>query len=80
MYSANDKLRTLGEQYRLAMPEMALRWIYYHSMLKNGDGVIVGASRMTQLDGNMACIRQGPLPKSLAHELDKLWHAVEASA
>ena len=80
MYSGNDKLRELGEGYGLSMAEMALRWVYYHSILRNGDGVIIGASKVAQLEAGLANIQQGPLPDSLADELDNLWHVVEPSA
>ena len=79
MYSGNDKLRILGEKYRLSMPEMALRWIYYHSMLRDGDGVVIGASRVAQLEAGLASFRQGPLPDSSVDELGELWHLVEPS-
>ena len=77
MYDGNRRLRALGERYGLEMAEMALRWVYFHSMLAEGDGVIVGASKVAQLEASVASVKRGPLPGSLPDELSDLWHVVE---
>jgi len=44
------------------MTEVALRWLYYHSMLNERDGIILGASSEAQMKQNMNDISNGPLP------------------
>lgn len=48
--------------------EAALRrWLYYHSALRggSGDGVIIGGSKLAQVESNLAAAQQGPLPESV---------------
>ncbi|TGO51920.1 hypothetical protein BOTNAR_0340g00040 [Botryotinia narcissicola] len=41
--------------------EASLRWIYHHSKLGDGDGIILGASKISQIRVNVASISAGPL-------------------
>lgn len=64
----------------LTMVETALRWCMHHSKLKIGgiephwnDGVIVGVSSYSQLEGNLEDCEKGPLPKEVLEALDEAW-------
>ncbi|KAI5814891.1 aldehyde reductase [Pyronema omphalodes] len=56
--------------------EAALRWILFHSILGNKDGIIMGASRIEQMEQNMKCIEKGPLPKEVADAFEKAWEVI----
>ena len=80
MHQALEKLRKVCETYNVSMEEASLRWIVFHSALKAGDGVILGASKETQVHSNTVALNNGPLTGELASELDALWGVVETDA
>ena len=47
----------------VSLVEAALRWLYHHSALSGqaGDGVIIGGSRLSQVEANLAAVQQSPL-------------------
>ena len=53
----------------------ALRWLAHHSQLDatKGDGVILGASRIEQLEENLAAMEQPPLDDAIVEVLDRGW-------
>ncbi|KAE9405364.1 Aldo/keto reductase [Gymnopus androsaceus JB14] len=51
--------------------EAALRWIQHHSALKPGDVVIIGASKMAQIENSLKCSALGPLPENIIQLLDQ---------
>merc|ERR1712183_1165772 len=60
---------------KVSMAQASLRWMYHHSMLdsKYGDGVILGASRVTQLVENWNSSQQGPLNEEVVKRMDECW-------
>ena len=61
----------------MAPLEVALRWIYWHSPLGEGDGVILGASKVTQVEQNMASIERGPLDARVLKAVEDVWEELE---
>ena len=57
--------------------EACLRWIYYHSVLQEGDGVILGASKLPQIVQNLNDIAKGPLPAEVVRDIDLLWEELQ---
>lgn len=57
--------------------EVAMRWIVHHSALGDGDGVIIGASRTSQVVETVGLARKGPLSDDLLELVDELWDAVK---
>jgi aflatoxin B1 aldehyde reductase len=55
------------------MTEASLRWLVHHSKLhgKNGDKIIVGASKMDHYRSNMDALAKGPLPEEVVAVFDK---------
>ncbi|CAK0889125.1 unnamed protein product, partial [Prorocentrum cordatum] len=49
----------------VAMASVALRWLLHHSLLRPGDGVILGVSKVDHLVANLAAWHAGPLPSPL---------------
>ena len=65
-------------KYGLTLIETALRWVVHHSELKlagkgGNDGIIVGVSNFSQLEGNLKDLEKGPLPDEVVKALDEAW-------
>ncbi|KAH8649823.1 putative aldo/keto reductase [Xylariales sp. PMI_506] len=51
----------------------ALRWIAYHSALQpDRDGIILGATKVEQIQSNVADIAAGPLPQVVIDEIKRI--------
>lgn len=61
----------------LSPTEVAYRWLAYHSVLREGDGIIIGASRLDQVTETVCVIRKGPLPDAVVALASELWEAVK---
>lgn len=71
-------VRVLAETSRkegVEPAEAAYRWLTRHSLLDadEGDGIIVGASSLDQLDFNLAAVSKGSLPESVLNAFDDAW-------
>lgn len=57
----------------IPVAEAAYRWLANHSKLdgQRGDGVIVGASRLVQLQQNLSSLRAGPLPAPVVDAMER---------
>lgn len=62
--------------------EAALRWLAYHSMLDDdcGDGIIIGASKLSQLEQNLSSLNAGPLPQEIVEAMNHAWQLTKADA
>ncbi|KAJ3032318.1 hypothetical protein HDV00_007693 [Rhizophlyctis rosea] len=62
--------------------ELAYRWVAYHSAVKAsyGDAVIVGASKVEQLEQTIKGLEHGPLPKEAVERIGKVWGLVKDDA
>ncbi|KAK2764403.1 hypothetical protein FQN54_009097 [Arachnomyces sp. PD_36] len=81
-----DALRLIEpvvQKHNLTLLETAMRWCHHHSALKmeNGgrDGVIVGVSSFSQLEGNLKDLEKGPLPDEVVAVLDEAWMITKAT-
>ena len=74
------KLQQLAKSEQVPMEALALRWLVYHSALREGDGVIFGASRSTQARSTMEMIRAGTLSEDVAAKLSELWSICQEDA
>lgn len=59
--------------YGIPKTEASLRWLAFHSELGPRDAIIFGASKMHQVEENVAAVRKGPLPGELFAALDGIW-------
>lgn len=61
---------------------VALRWVLRHSALdaSRGDGIVIGASSLGQLEENLAICRAGPLPAHLVQMVDEMGESVRGVA
>ncbi len=79
---AINRLRPVVENHGLTFIETAFRWLVHHSKLCPfaGDGIVIGASSIEQLDSNLKDLQKGPLPDEVVRALDEAWHSTRAFA
>ena len=75
-HGAVEALLAALEPHGITPGEAALRWICYHSALGEGDGIILGASRIEQVRQNAADIEKGALPEAVVKEIEELWRTL----
>ncbi|CAM1501299.1 Fc.00g104610.m01.CDS01 [Cosmosporella sp. VM-42] len=77
-----DIIRPVVKNHGLTEAECGLRWVAHHSaLIKNkGDKIIVGASSVKQLEGNLKDLENGPLPDEVVKALDAAWLRVKGVA
>lgn len=70
-----EKIKQVCAEYNISIAEASYRWLAFHSMLdeKRGDGIIVGASRLEQLQQNMAALAAGELPEAVVSAFEQAW-------
>ncbi|PSN73282.1 aflatoxin B1 aldehyde reductase member 2 [Corynespora cassiicola Philippines] len=74
-----------SQKHGLTLLETAMRWVIHHSALKTkakggNDGVVIGVSNFSQLEGNLRDLEKGPLPDDVVEALDRAWHISKATA
>lgn len=67
---------------QVALPEAAFRWLACHSCLdrSEGDGIIIGASKLSHLDQNLTSVGKGPLPESVVNAFSAAWEKSKADS
>jgi len=75
--AAVKKLGQVAQEAGMPLHEAALRWIFYHSALGERDGVILGASRISQVQFNLESIQRGPLEPELVKMFNEVWAGLE---
>ena len=63
----------------ISVPEAAFRWIYNHSALDGarGDAVVIGASRLDQVNANLELSQAGPLKPEVVTFMDNWWRSTK---
>lgn len=81
-FSAIDKLKNLCAKYGITIIEATYRWMAFHSMLnpERGDAIIVGASKLSQLEQNIASVSEGPLSTELVDAFEEAWNTTKADS
>lgn len=72
LHEAIKQLRALSEKTGIGMDELSMRWVVHNSQLQAGDAIILGASKVQQLEKNVAQIRKGPLQDDIVKDLEAL--------
>jgi aflatoxin B1 aldehyde reductase len=65
MHEAAKKLQGAIRPLGLTLSEVAMRWLIYHSALGEGDGFIVGGSKLEQIEGFLTNVEKGALPENV---------------
>lgn len=63
LFTAIDKLSAIGEEAGITLIELSLRWLAYHQQV---DSLLLGGSKVEQLQSNLTAIAAGPLGSELA--------------
>lgn len=77
MHAAMTDLLETIDPLQISGSEACLRWLYYHSSLREGDGVILGASKISQIVRNMGDIAKGILPAEVVKKIDMVWEKMQ---
>lgn len=74
-FDAVDEIRKVCEAEGIPMVEAAYRWLCNHSKMDatKGDGILLGASKITQMEQNIAVAQKGELPQSILDVMDAAW-------
>ncbi|KAF9629570.1 hypothetical protein BFW01_g10773 [Lasiodiplodia theobromae] len=80
MHDAIASLNVIIESLGISKIEASLRWICFHSALGAQDGVILGASKPTQLVSNVEAVAKGPLPEKVVTAMDAIWRSISGKA
>lgn len=71
-FDAIDEIKKACEAENIPMVEASYRWLVNHSMMKSelGDGILLGASRIYQMEQNLIATTKGKLPQSILDAMD----------
>ncbi len=74
-FSALSILAEICCEVDIPLSEAALRWLAFHSCLdqKEGDGIIIGASKIDHLDQNLVSMEKGALPTAVVEAFGTAW-------
>jgi aflatoxin B1 aldehyde reductase len=76
-FNAMHELSAACKAEGISLVAAAFRWLAFHSALdaNAGDGILLGASRISQLEQNMDAIEAGALPESITSVFEAAWEA-----
>ena len=82
LYQALDEWGVIARDAGISKAALAYRWIAFHSALDqvNGDGIIIGASNISQLEETLIAIEAGPLDAKTAERANGIWEKVKHDA
>lgn len=81
-FEAMRMIEPVVKEHNLTLLETAIRWCVHHSQLKivdGNDGIIIGVSSQSQLEGNIKDFEKGPLPEAVVKVLDDAWLITKAT-
>lgn len=71
----------IADKEGVTKAELAYRWVAYNSALtEEGDGVIFGASKLSQIEQTAASLRKGALSAEAVEGIERLWETVRDEA
>ena len=79
-FSALEPFQNRCKKLNIKPSEACFSWLLNHSLLKEGDAIILGASSMEQLVENLRDSKGVPLNADVIQELEDLWKTVESEA
>ncbi|MFY0687776.1 MAG: aldo/keto reductase [Cyclobacteriaceae bacterium] len=79
-FEALQILHSECSKENLPLFEVALRWLAFHSKIDHaqGDGILVGVSKIEQLVSNVKSLKNGILPDNIVTAFNSAWEAVRA--
>ncbi|KAG9193501.1 hypothetical protein G6011_03536 [Alternaria panax] len=81
MRKALVKWNEIAEKEGVTKAELAYRWVAYHSALQGDeDGVIFGASKISQAEQTAKSLKAGKLSDEAVKGIDEIWESVKEVA
>ena len=80
MHSVMEELQSFLQPRGVSPAEASLRWLCYHSALGEDDGIILGASKISQFEANMEDLSHGPLPAEVVEVFERIWKSAKQEA
>lgn len=79
-FNALKMLTAECDKFNIPIAEAAYRWLAFHSQLKEsmGDGIIIGASKLKQVEQNIKALENGILPESIVNSFEIAWGEAKA--
>ena len=74
-FDAVDEILKACETENIPMAEAGYRWLCNHTCLdaSKGDGILLGASKITQMEQNLEAAKKDELPQSILDAMDGAW-------
>jgi aryl-alcohol dehydrogenase-like predicted oxidoreductase len=69
-FDAVEKLKQIAAASGRSLVSVALNWLWHHTPI---DCVILGASRLEQLEQNLQALEEGALNKETLEAVDQVW-------
>ncbi|KAF9284429.1 hypothetical protein BGZ88_010000 [Linnemannia elongata] len=79
-FEAVESLTKVATAHNLTLLEATLRWMRHHSGLTAKDGILIGSSKVEQLEETLTELEKGPLPEEMVHAFDEAWEHVRPLA
>lgn len=77
MHAALRKFQAACQEHGVTAIEVAIRWVYWHSSLGEDDAIILGASKVSQVEENLRSMEKGKLDGGLVEVCEELWRGLE---
>lgn len=79
---ALEQWEAIAKEENVSRAELAYRWVRYSSPLTaaQGDAIIIGASRVEQLQDTLGWINNGPISEVAVKKIDELWETIKHEA
>jgi 1-deoxyxylulose-5-phosphate synthase len=69
-FAAVDKLKRASEDAGRSLVDVSLSWLLHHTQT---DSVLLGATKMEQLEENLAACEKGPVPPEVLQVCNEVW-------
>lgn len=80
MHEAVIRLQDFIKPLGLTLTEVSMRWLMFHSKLRGEDGIIIGGSKLEQIEGNLEDKMKGRLSEEVAGTVERVWGMVSGEA
>lgn len=77
-YLVNFKL--LAQEADISQAKLGLRWVRYHSALREEDSVVFGSYNVNHLESTLNALEKGPLEDRVVNRLEEMNKAIEGVA
>ena len=81
-FSAIERVSVACDHEGISLIEAAYIWLIHHSRLdaERDDGIIIGASRLSQLEQNLTFFGKEPLPQGIQNAFEDAWELTKNDA